>query len=56
MLITNKEKRGSYPITPSSDMKTALKGSHTIKFDHFCRFEIDSTTLQLRHEEGDTDW
>ena len=54
-LLQMKRDTVHYLITPSLDMKAALKGSHTMKLDHFCGFKIDSVTLQLRHEEGDTD-
>ncbi|XP_009887466.1 PREDICTED: SRR1-like protein [Charadrius vociferus] len=37
-------------------MKATLKGPRVIKADHFSGFKIDSPTLQLRHEEEDTDF
>lgn len=53
--MTKERRRGSYITTLSLDAKAALEGSHAITLDHFCGFKIDSITLQLRHEEGDTD-
>lgn len=54
-VMTKERRRGSYITTLSLDAKAALEGSHAITLDHFCGFKIDSITLQLRHEEGDTD-